>query len=658
MKPIFNKNGLENLLEQIRIDNPTAIITSEQIMSVSVPTVDQSGRSNATLVASVDQGYSGEVAVSWIRNKLTKYITDGAFIKVNENDTEVDIKERIGSTFDLVLSDLQYQGFAIPELTQNQAVVFTLSSTEGLVYPDSESVSVLISVVTIDENVRGNGNLIRITDTGLVRGIVAGSTPPVGTDIWFFPMSELYGGPEYANRGKYYPDVNNPLIATTTFVPVGGGGSTPIPYEPVFFEQGTVAGTYTQDSDPVNGIGGSRIVHLLLRPAVERIHIGLNVIYGPVVVGSGSLQDFPMSEWYISGVKFQLWPSQNDTVRFQATSSAPNGIDEIEHFTTDLPTSQNTISFNIQSLDTQTGECTIAYSAPGGNNGTITVPATPGLTYYRLPDPAWGEDTVDCTGEYATIIRIDKSYFWETQPVTFNIVDTTSAEVGVPYKDAQYYTYTPVTHKYVYGAGVSFSPKSTPELIYLELSIDTTKLAPDRQQSGVGGFMAANYLPWEQVGTDSFYQLTIAGLTDPSYEPDNVVIIESGDNTYPIPYQRSTRGIERVGILVDQVANTYTVICVNDDNLDDGSLTSSHLMTHTLTYGSVMDILFLIDVYGKPSVSSDPAYPDVKAFFVDNGPSNSFFKTIVEPTLAAKIESAVPLSTVTQNCSAVSTDRG
>lgn len=195
MKPIFNKTGLENLLELIRKDNPTAEITTEQILEVPISGVDPvSGRTTAVMVAKADAGYSGQITLDWLRRSLDQYVEDGEFTLVLEGETEEDVKAKIAEAYSLVLSDLEFQGFSLPGLTENQAVVFSLQANEGLVYGETGSVSLIISTVDITEGARGNGSALRVTSTGLVRGVVAGSgesPAPSDTDSMILTLKPM-----------------------------------------------------------------------------------------------------------------------------------------------------------------------------------------------------------------------------------------------------------------------------------------------------------------------------------------------------------------------------------------------------------------------------------------------------------------------------------
>ena len=195
MKPIFNKTGLENLLELIRKDNPAAEITTEQILEVPISGVDPvSGRTTAVMVAKADAGYSGQITLDWLRRSLDKYVVDGEFTLVLEGETEEDVKAKIAEAYSLVLSDLEFQGFSLPGLTENQAVVFSLQANEGLVYGETGSASLIISTVDITEGARGNGSALRVTSTGLVRGVVAGSgesPAPSGTDSMILTLMPM-----------------------------------------------------------------------------------------------------------------------------------------------------------------------------------------------------------------------------------------------------------------------------------------------------------------------------------------------------------------------------------------------------------------------------------------------------------------------------------
>lgn len=181
MKPIFNKSGLDNLLELIKNSNVGVDITSAQVTISDLADIPASERTKVTVIAVQDAGYSGQVDVDYIRHKLTDYAQDGDYIFIEGSNTLASAKLLIAEQLGVVEESITWGFDTLPDAEGTQVVIVTMEVNPDVVYKDTESVDVILSTVDLTEDVRGHLNQIRITSNGRVRGIThLDPEPPIG----------------------------------------------------------------------------------------------------------------------------------------------------------------------------------------------------------------------------------------------------------------------------------------------------------------------------------------------------------------------------------------------------------------------------------------------------------------------------------------------
>lgn len=175
MKPIYNKTGLENLLDLIRISNPGLDINASQVVTTKPVTDELTGRTSIRLIAILDKGYSNEVALTYGRTQLSNYLTDGEYLQIEPTLDLETLKETLASTLGLVKSEFSLTASQLPDTSENNIVVVDLTATDGVIYGEEETVSVYLTTFTIvagDEMRMNNNGQIRVTADGLARGLL------------------------------------------------------------------------------------------------------------------------------------------------------------------------------------------------------------------------------------------------------------------------------------------------------------------------------------------------------------------------------------------------------------------------------------------------------------------------------------------------------
>lgn len=531
MKPIYNKTGLENLLELIKKDNPSAVITSEQILEVPISGVDPvSGRTTAVLTAKVDGGYSGQITIDWLRRSLEQYVTEGDFIPVLEGETEEDVKAKIAEAYSLVLSDLEFQGFSLPGLTENQAVVFSLQANEGLVYGETGSASLIISTVDITEGARGNGSAIRVTSTGLVRGIVEGAegngggTPePDNTEFNMFYSVDLETGliessddPNLSFYNRYELDpvsksefnyVQNPLQIES--------GLTATPYQPTYFLGTKVAGEI--DKWPVVGSlppDNKYVPYMLSRPSSP---VDFDIIITSNAFRAAGSHDFAFFYGKFIDIKFEWrWANLTEPTldEFYVRDSQTNAI--IVNFKTSNTAPELTI--RIRNCNFETGHYDFQLVSDGSTSAVFsrqvqtTVPMQ--YSYVRASIDA-GQDIAYTDPNLVPALQVVRGPYDEYVKVEVPGTAQGSRSGSPDLLTATYTRHVEAFYDNFLSAVVEIAPVADPEVLYFEVEIDCTFLVEelsnnyDTSRMGLFGTLGINTVNNPQTGAGAMFALGI-----------------------------------------------------------------------------------------------------------------------------------------------------
>ena len=192
MKPIYNKTALENMIALVKASNPDVEITPDQLTLTTPVTNPDTNLTTLKLVAKEDQGYSGDIAVTYNRLTLDQYITNGEFIKVDAITTLENLIEDITSTLGIVKDDINISLVSTPDTTTSSMVLLEFSISKGVIYQDIQDIRVYVIDSHFDEDTlhrTGIDNTIRVTSEGKLRKV----TPPMTPLTVVIQIPELEG---------------------------------------------------------------------------------------------------------------------------------------------------------------------------------------------------------------------------------------------------------------------------------------------------------------------------------------------------------------------------------------------------------------------------------------------------------------------------------
>lgn len=180
MRPIYNQTSLENFLALLKEGNPDIDITNKQI-TLSNPTFQvDTGLTEITVESVLDNGYSGEVNVTYTRLTLDQYITTGEFVRVESLTSMEALIETLTSTLGIVKDDITIELVSTPEVSTSDIVLLEFSMSKSVIYQDLQPIRIYVVDNDFDEAMlhrTGVNNSIRITSDGKLRKVTPAMTP-------------------------------------------------------------------------------------------------------------------------------------------------------------------------------------------------------------------------------------------------------------------------------------------------------------------------------------------------------------------------------------------------------------------------------------------------------------------------------------------------
>ena len=223
MRPIYNKTALENFLALVKVANPAIEINSDQVTLNTPVTSPITNLTTIKLAAVLDNGYSGEVELTYTRRKLEEYIVDGEYLKVDSLTNLNDLSELITSTLGLVKSEVTIDLVSLPDISTSEVVLLEIGVNDSIVYEETTKLRIYITTINFGEEEyrTGVGGKVRVTKTGLYRHLVP---LPVQLGIFYGGYSTINTATRISNSGT--------LVAVETQVGTGrnalaGAGYTP-----------------------------------------------------------------------------------------------------------------------------------------------------------------------------------------------------------------------------------------------------------------------------------------------------------------------------------------------------------------------------------------------------------------------------------------------